>query len=97
VTYHNWGENEVIGISADPADYLGGEPNEQWRFGQTGNSGTSTFYTCKNARGTVAESGDGIAFTSDMMSDGSVAPLGTYTDIHGNTFPRCDVFWMQLQ
>jgi hypothetical protein len=89
-TYSYWGQDEIIGISADLNDY---GQNDFWRFGQTGNSGTSPFYTCQNAKGTVAELGDGIAFTSDMASDGSVAPLGT--DSNGN--PRCDVFWMELK
>lgn len=88
--YQYWGEDEIIGISADPADYY---TNSQWRFGQTGNSGMSPYYTCQNAKGTVAELGDGIVFTSDMASDGSNAPLGT--DSNGN--PRCDVFWMELK
>jgi hypothetical protein len=68
-------------------------PNDFWRFGQTGNSGMSSFYTCQNAKGTVAELGDGIVFTSDMASDGSTAPLGT--DSQGR--PRCDIFWMELR
>ena len=89
-TYTEWGEDEIIGISANPDDY---GKNVHWRFGQTGNSGMSPYYTCQNAKGTVAELGDGIVFTSDMASDGSIAPLGT--DSNGN--PRCDVFWMELK
>ncbi len=88
--YQFWGEDEIIGISANPNEY---GLNVHWRFGQTGNSGMSSFYTCQNAKGTVAELGDGIAFTSDMASDGSTAPLGT--DSNGR--PRCDVFWMELK
>jgi len=88
--YTLWGEDEIIGISANPAD---AGNNVHWRFGQTGNSGTSSFYTCANAKGTVAEDGRGIVFTSDMSSDGSTNPLGV--DSQGR--PRCDVFWMELK
>jgi hypothetical protein len=88
--YQYWGEDEIIGVSANPADY---GMNVFWRFGQTGNSGLSPNYTCQNAKGTVEEIGTGLVFTSDMASDGSTAPLGT--DANGNA--RCDVFWIELK
>ena len=96
-TYQYWGEDEIVGVSANPADY---GMNVHWRFGQTGNSGLATVgpnhvpeYTCQNAKGTVEEIGTGLVFTSDMASDGSIAPLGT--DANGNA--RCDVFWIELK
>lgn len=89
--YEYWGEDEIIGVSANPAD---AGNNVHWRFGQTGNSGLSTYDTCQNAKGTVAELGDGIVFTSDMASDGTPNPLGSDPNSPAG---RCDVFWMELK
>ncbi len=74
-------QNEVLGFSMT-------NPGTVWRFISTYNTGTSPFFTCQNAIGTVSQDGKWFMLTSDWGET-----LGV--DAAGNN--RCDVFIGQLK
>jgi hypothetical protein len=74
-------QNEALGFSLT-------NPGTVWRFLSTYNTGTSQFFSCQNAIGTVSQDGQWFLFTSDWGNT-----LGV--DVAGNN--RCDVFIGQLK
>ena len=74
-------QNEVLGFSLT-------NPGTAWRFISTYNTGTSQFFSCQNAIGTVSQDGKWFMLTSDWGNT-----LGA--DAAGNN--RCDVFIGQLR
>jgi Putative Ig domain len=74
-------QNEVLGFSM-------ANPGTVWRFISTYNTGTSQFFSCQNAIGTVSQDGKWFILTSDWGKT-----LGV--DAAGNN--RCDVFIAQLK
>ena len=74
-------QNEVLGFSMT-------NPGTVWRFFSTYNTGTSQFFSCQNAIGTVSQDGKWFMLTSDWGNT-----LGV--DAAGNN--RCDVFIGQLR
>jgi hypothetical protein len=74
-------QNEALGFSIT-------NPGTVWRFLSTYNTGTSQFFTCQEAIGTVSQDGKWFAFTSDW---------GNTLGLDGAGDNRCDVFIGQLK
>ncbi|MGC2118890.1 MAG: hypothetical protein WA644_07360, partial [Candidatus Acidiferrales bacterium] len=74
-------QDEILGFSMT-------NPGTVWRFMNTYTTGTSQFFSCQYAIGTVSQDGKWFIFTSDWGNT-----LGS--DAAGNN--RCDVFVGQLK